>query len=99
MDGRVQRRVRRLDLNKALGRRLASLRKEQGKRQIDVSAELGVQRPLVSKIENGHRFLSAFEIPDYARALGIAPEELLYSIVDVVQEYDGKLPEERESQE
>ena len=87
-----------MDLNKALGKRLALLRREQGKRQIDVCAKLGVQRPLISKIETGHRFLSAFEIPEYARALGVTPYELLDHIVGLVQEYDGKLPEEHESQ-
>lgn len=96
MEHSIHRKVRRLDLDKALGRRLASLRKQTGKRQVEVGKELQVKRPLVSKIENGHRSLGAVEIVDYAQALGMEPEELFGQILDVVLEYDGKTPEERE---
>ena len=91
----LQRKVRKLDLNKALGHCLSDLRHQANMRQSDVGDALRLDRALISKIENGHRALDATELPDYARALGIEPEELFGLVMDIVVEYDGRLPEER----
>ncbi len=86
----LHRKKRKLDLDKAVGHHLASLRKNNGMQQLNISEALEVQRPLVSKIENGHRSLGATEIVDYAKALGINPSDLFADIVDIVVEYDGR---------
>lgn len=96
MNGQLQRKVRKLDLDRALGRRLGELRRSSGIRQEDVAEALRVKRPLVSKIEGGSRGLNAVEIVDYAAALNMEPAALFQEIADIVLEYDGTNPEERQ---
>ena len=79
----IRRKQRLQDLDKMLGEHLALLRKQSGIPQEDVAKELGFQRPLVSKIENGHRSLAACEIPDYARAIGSSTEDIIAFIKDI----------------
>lgn len=90
MDGSLTRKQRLLDLNTKLGRELAKLRKAHGLKQDDVAEIMNFQRTTVSKIEHGHHMLDAVEVPDYATALGIEPEELQEIILGIVLEYDGR---------
>ena len=85
----IERKRRDLDLNKLLGHRLALLRREAGIKQEDVADAMSYNRSLVSKIENGHRALSAIEIPDYAAAINVAPGRIVAEIHNIVVEYDG----------
>ena len=91
----LHRKIRKLDLDKAVGRHLASLRKKNGIQQLSISEALEVKRPLVSEIENGHRSLAATELVDYAKALGINPNDLFADIVSIVVEYDGRHPDDK----
>ena len=84
---------RKVDLNKALGKRLALLRKKQGKKQTDISSALKTRPCSVSKIEHGRRALDASELVDYARALDMHPMELCAHGVNVLIEYDGRAKE------
>ena len=84
----INRKRRILALNKLLGQRLASLRIAAGVKQEDVAAAMGFGRPLVSKIEGGHRALDAMELPDYAAAIHVEPEVLFSEIKHIVSEYD-----------
>lgn len=95
MNGSTARKKRQLSLNKLLGKRLAELRHAQGLNQEEVARHMDVQRPLISKVENGHHTLDAMEVPDYARALGIQPIELFETIDGIAVEYDGKTQEGR----
>ena len=75
----LHRKIRKLDLDKAVGRHLASLRTKNG----------------IQQIENGHRSLAATELVDYAKALGINPNDLFADIVSIVVEYDGRHPDDK----
>ncbi len=90
MDGSLTRKQRLLDLNTKLGRELAKLRRAHGLKQREVAESMDFQRTIVSKIEHGYHTLDAVEIPDYATALGIEPEELQDIIRGIVIEYDGR---------
>ena len=89
---RLSRKQRNLDLDARFGRRLAAIRDAKGLSQIQVAQAMRFGRPLVSKIVHGQRALSAIEIPDYARALDIEPEELFVELKHVVYEYDSSFP-------
>ena len=71
-----------------LGSLLAKLRKERFLKQEDVAKQMDFKRPLISKIENGYHTLNAMEVADYAKALGISPDELFRHMCDIIEEYD-----------
>lgn len=90
MDGSLERKQRLLDLNNRLGRELAKLRRAHGLKQREIAEYMQFQRTIVSKIEHGSHTLDAVEVPDYATALGIEPEELQEIILGIIKEYDGR---------
>ncbi|MDO4798189.1 MAG: helix-turn-helix transcriptional regulator [Coriobacteriales bacterium] len=90
METNIKRKRRYLDLNKLLGRRLAQIRHESGVKQEEVADAMDIKRPLVSKIENGHRALDAMEIPDYAAAIHVEPDVIFSEIDKIVIEYDSR---------
>lgn len=88
METNDDRKQRNQEMNRLLGRRLAAMRTANGIRQEDVADVMGFMRPLVSKIESGKRALDATEIPAYARAIGVASQELFAAILDIEAELD-----------
>lgn len=89
MNGSKERKHRQVELNRLLGRHLATLRSDRKLSQVDVAQRMDVQRPLISKIENGHRALNAMELVDYAHALDMEPLQLYNDICSITVEYDG----------
>ena len=66
-----------IEENKRIGRLLAELRTQSGKRQSDVSAALKKPQSYISKIETGERSLQLNELAPYAAALGRSVAEVL----------------------
>ena len=88
METSSQRKQRNQEMNRLLGRWLASARAGNGIRQEEVAEAMGFMRPLVSKIEGGRRALDAAEVPAYARAIGVTPQELLAAILEAEAQLD-----------
>lgn len=65
-----------LELDREVGRAVAQLREQRGKKQTQVAQSLGWQQPLVSKLENGERSLKVAELKNLAKALDVPCEEL-----------------------
>lgn len=53
-----------------LGERLRQAREEKGLSQEEVAQHLGIPRPAVSQIENGHRRVEALELARLAKLYG-----------------------------
>ena len=60
-----------VDANKICGRCLAQLREKAGLTQVELAKRLNVPQSFVSKVETGERSLRAYELFDYAYALGV----------------------------
>lgn len=60
-----------IDANKICGRCLAQLREKAGLTQVELAKRLTVPQSFVSKVETGERSLRAYELFDYAYALGV----------------------------
>lgn len=86
METNGDRKQRNQEMNRLLGRRLATMRSDSGIRQEEVADAMGFMRPLVSKIESGKSALDATEIPAYARAIGVTPQVVLEAILDIEAE-------------
>ena len=69
-----------IDANKMCGRCLAQLRDKVGLTQVELAARLGVPQSYVSKLETGERSLRAYELFDYAKALGIDVRSVVSSL-------------------
>ena len=88
METNGDRKQRNREMNRLLGRRLATMRATNRIRQEGVADAMGFMRPLVSKIESGKRALHATEIPAYSCAIGVTPQEVLDAILDIEAEFD-----------
>lgn len=62
---------------RAIGERLASLRKAKGLTQVDVAGALGLAQGLVSKYETGDLLLHGELIVEFARVLGVSADDIL----------------------
>lgn len=60
-----------------LGKRIATLRKEQGLSQVQLGEMLGVSQQKISHIEVGRSRVPLSLLPSLARALAVSVEELL----------------------
>lgn len=69
-----------IDANRALGERLRQLRTAHDLTQAEVADALGKPQSFVSKIESGERSLHLCEVPSYAEALNMAPENMVAQI-------------------
>jgi transcriptional regulator with XRE-family HTH domain len=65
------------DFFNALGKRIATLRKQQGYTQLQLADLLGLKQYVVASYETGRRRPSAALIPELAGALGVTIEELI----------------------
>ncbi len=63
-----------------LGRRIAYLRKEQGKSQLDLSLDTGVAKSYLSDLERGRRNPSALVLEKIAQGLSCTLEELFKGV-------------------
>ncbi len=62
---------------RALGERVAQLRKEQGLTQVQLAGTLMLSQQLVAAYEGGQRCVPADVLPRMATALGVSMEELV----------------------
>ena len=83
METNGYRKQRNQEMNRLLGRRLATMRIANGIRQEEVAEAMGFMRPLVSKIEAGRRALDATEIPAYAHAIGVTSRDVFDAILEI----------------
>lgn len=60
-------------------------REKSGKSQRDVSAELKMPVNFAHLVESGERMLSAVEVPDYAKAIGLTAASLYERIAALEQ--------------
>lgn len=60
-----------------IGRRLKALRIEQGKKAIEVAAELGMSKANYGHFETGRNRMLAEMLPDFARALSVEVDVLM----------------------
>lgn len=72
-----------LSLLHQLGRRVAYLRKERKKSQLDLALDAGVAKNYISDVENGRRNPSILVLGKIAKGLGITLEELFRGIVEL----------------
>jgi transcriptional regulator with XRE-family HTH domain len=72
-----------LSLLHQLGRRVAYLRKERKKSQLDLALDAGVAKNYISDVENGRRNPSVLVLGKIAKGLGITLEELFRGIVEL----------------
>jgi transcriptional regulator with XRE-family HTH domain len=72
-----------LSLLHQLGRRVAYLRKERKKSQLDLALDAGVAKNYISDVENGRRNPSILILGKIAKGLGITLEELFRGIVEL----------------
>ncbi len=56
---------------KKLGNRLAKLRKEKGFSQLDICAEINMEKPNLSSIENGRQNVTSLYLYKIATAMGV----------------------------
>ncbi len=69
---------------KQLRRLLRELRRRHQLTQAEVAKRLSKPQSFVAKYESGERRLSAIEIIQVARALGVEPVALLRQVIDIV---------------
>lgn len=62
---------------RAIGQRLASLRKAKGLTQIDVALALDITQTLISKYERGDLLIHGELIAEFARVLGVSADDIL----------------------
>ena len=62
---------------KAIGERLATIRKERGLGQTDVAEQLGVAQSMVSRIERGEVRMHAELLAHFARLYDVTPNDVL----------------------
>ena len=62
---------------RALGERLAALRKDRGFTQVELAERLGVSQNAVSEYENGKSRLSATMLRKIADTIGVSSDEIL----------------------
>jgi transcriptional regulator with XRE-family HTH domain len=72
-----------LSLLHQLGRRVAYLRKERKKSQLDLALDAGVAKNYISDVENGRRNPSILILGKIAKGLDITLEELFRGIVEL----------------
>ena len=65
------------DFFHALGKRIATLRKQRGYTQVQLAEMLNLKQYVVASYETGRRRPSAALIPELANAFGVAIEELI----------------------
>ena len=66
-----------VEANKAIGVALRRMRGNAMLTQAQLAQTLGKPQSYVSKIELGERSLQVYELPEYAEALGLTPEEVV----------------------
>ncbi|WP_420598306.1 helix-turn-helix domain-containing protein [Neptuniibacter sp.] len=65
---------------------LKQLREEKGIATSQLAEMLEVSPSIISKIENNHRKIDAFELVRYAKALGVSAEEVAVRIEKIIEE-------------
>ena len=65
------------DFFTSLGKRMATLRKQQGYTQVQLAEMLNVKQYVVASYETGRRRPSAALLPELAQVLGVKIEEIL----------------------
>ena len=71
--------------HKALMTALTRARTDAGLSQRQLGERLNRAHSFVGKIESGERQLNVLEFCDYARILGVDPEELLHSVLHPIR--------------
>jgi transcriptional regulator with XRE-family HTH domain len=61
---------------KEIGMRIKSLREKRGFSQEQLANELGLSRPVITKIEGGKKAINSLELRQVADVLGISTDEL-----------------------
>lgn len=74
------------DFYERLGKRIRSLRTENGATQEDMAGRLGVNRTTFVNIEKGRQRLAVHQLVDLANALGCDPGDLLVENVGLTGE-------------
>lgn len=64
-------------LIKALGSRIAALRKEQGVTQVQLAEQLGIAQQTLAHYEVGRLRMPVSLLPEFARRFGVSVDELL----------------------
>lgn len=62
---------------KAIGERLAEVRKDRGLGQVDVAEQLGVAQSMVSRVERGEIRMHAELLAHFARLYDVTPNDIL----------------------
>jgi len=65
------------DFFRQIGKRIATLRKEQGMTQTQLGEMLDLSQQIIASYEAGRRHVSVWRLFALAEALGIAPQDLL----------------------
>ena len=65
------------DFFNALGKRIATMRKQQGYTQLQLADLLGLKQYVIASYETGRRRPSAALIPELAGTLGVSIEDLI----------------------
>lgn len=58
-----------------IGKNIARLRREKGLSQIDVCAEINMEKPNLSSIENGRQNVTALTLRKIAEVIGVEVKE------------------------
>ena len=61
---------------KEIGMRIKSLREKRGFSQEQLATELGLSRPVITKIEGGKKAITSLELRQVADVLGVTTDEL-----------------------
>lgn len=59
----------------AIGRNIAKLRRKKGLSQLDVCAEIKMEKPNLSSIENGRQNVTSLTLLKIAKAIGVEVKE------------------------
>lgn len=71
-----------MEVAERFGRNLSMLRQEAGFTQDRLAAEVFMDRNILSRLEQGHRFPRLDHIVIFAEALGVQVRDLLHGIGD-----------------
>lgn len=88
-----------LDINSMIAANIATILKQQNRKQIDLAEALQTNKQTVSKMLNGSRIINAVELKHIAEFLGVKMEELTKvhenSVdTDIVHAFMGKVESE-----
>ena len=76
-----------IDYNMVIASNIVKILKQQNKKQIDLASALNTNKQTVSKMLNGTRVISAFELKCIAEFLGVKMERLTH-IDGIVEDTD-----------